>query len=278
MGEQNTNHWGMRIDAEGEYIQGSISTAAGEFRYIGRESTDVAPIHFDVEVTDGELNLAFQVNASRPWVANHLKLTKIGNEIVVPANTNCYRYDLGPIGSETEEEWTTLTPGDFGDVYWTGGSLIAEDQGGGATITNLTRDFIASNELVQLNHKIANGKWRIELVMGEKNSNHWGMRIDAEGESINTNVSTGVGEFKYIGKGISSVDPIHFDVDVTDEELNIIFKVNASRRWVANHLKMTRLTVDSDGDGTVDDIDPNVCDCVLGDTCDDNDLCTINDV
>ncbi|MEM8897735.1 MAG: dockerin type I repeat-containing protein, partial [Bacteroidota bacterium] len=300
MGNQNMDMTGIAISVEGEQLVSDMSVGAGEYKYADSEGGSLAPAYLEVIIQDGELNIS--INSASTWAINHLSLTKSGSEVKLPENISCYQYDFGPVGSKTEAGWRVISLGDYGDIFWSGQELASQDQGLGQGIDELTRDFVTSGGAVEFHHKISNGKWRVQLVMGEKNTNHWGMRVEAEGERIAWNFATDKGEFKYVGQGEASAEPAFFDVEVADEELNLVLSVGGSRPWVANHIKLIKLTTDEEGndvpltsedtncgcngifldadeDGVCDSSDkcPLIDDALLGTACDDGDSCTVND-
>lgn len=156
-----------------------------------------------------------------------------------------YDYDFGPARGPVMEGWTPLTHKAKGDIYWTGETrqlrAVAVPKREGVNNANI--DYITSRSPVTLNHKIADGTWRVTINMGDARRAHDQMGVRAEGELISDAIDSDRLEFAYVSKQGGSETPASFDVKVEDGELNIDFFDNGGRDryWVVTRLTLVKV-------------------------------------
>lgn len=167
------------------------------------------------------------------------------NKHEVNLGQRSYNYDFGPERSDLMEGWTPVTHKAHGDIYWSGEaralrSIKVKPRDG---VNNANRDFVMSMKPVQFNHKIADGKWRITMNMGDLRRAHDKMGVKVEGEVISTNINSIRGLFPYVSRDGGSTDPASFVVEVEDGELNIeLFDAGGvDRYWVLTRLSLHRV-------------------------------------
>ncbi|MEO0477834.1 MAG: hypothetical protein AAF085_17990, partial [Planctomycetota bacterium] len=156
-----------------------------------------------------------------------------------------YHYDFGPLRGPIMEDWTPLTNKTKGDIYWTGETrqlrAVAVPKREGVNNANI--DYVTSRSPITLNHKIANGTWRVVMNMGDARRGHDQMGVRAEGELISNNINSGRLEFPYVSTDGGSETPAHFEVEVTDGVLSIELFDNGGkdRYWVLTRLSLQRV-------------------------------------
>ncbi|MEO0476215.1 MAG: carbohydrate-binding protein, partial [Planctomycetota bacterium] len=214
----------MQVRAEGTLVASDIDTAAGQYT----ETT------FDVVVSDGSLSLEFSDNggADTGWVLNGMTLEQVGVEI--DTNQTAFAYDLGSIYSIVEPGFDRLTEQythASSDVRFTGGSVDDRDRFRYATLTDPQpqfQDFIFADSARTLEHKVANGTWRVTMAMVDSLAPNVvnNASVTAEGESIATGISTsidsnGISEVAYVTRNGKSLVEQSFYVEVTDGSLSL---------------------------------------------------------
>ncbi len=118
-------------------------------------------------------------------------------------------------------------------------------------LTSLYRDFILAEEPVVLEHPLANGKWRVTLVMGDEKFGHLDMRVEAEGNPVGPSFTSMIGQFLYVSRFGGSDTPAYFDVEVVDGSLSLkLFPSSRAgfRSWVLNRMSIEELSTFEDGD------------------------------
>ena len=163
----------------------------------------------------------------------------------VDYNQRVYNYDFGPANGPVMEDWTPLTNKAKGDIYWSGEtrSLRAVAVPKREGVNNANIDYVTSRNPVTLNHKIANGTWRVTMNMGDARRGHDQMGVRVEGELISDSIDSDRMAFSYVSKAGGSQTPAHFDVEVTDGVLSIDLFDNGGRDkyWVLTRLSLKRL-------------------------------------
>lgn len=232
------------LKAEGEVIASGVNTQSNEYKYITNGGATAGYNYFAVDVLDGELNLEF--GGSGAVYVNRVQISRLSSHIDADIRSNEYRYDFGRITSTTEPGWKVISHSTTGaDVYWSGNPVLAIDRGATASLNNINRDFVMSDQSGStfFNHKIANGTWRISLVTGDASASHSGMMVSAEGVQRASNISTSAGEFKYVSTNGGAIDsPSYFDVVVTDGELNLELSAGNNGSWTLAQMTLTKMT------------------------------------
>ncbi|MBX2853148.1 MAG: hypothetical protein KTR15_15545 [Phycisphaeraceae bacterium] len=163
----------------------------------------------------------------------------------VNPNQGTYNYDFGTARSPVREGWVAITNKAQGDIYWTGETrlLRAVAVPPREGINKINTDYVTSKEPVTFNHKIANGKYRVVINMGDARRGKDQMGVRAEGKLISDSIDADRREFVYVSTEGGSESPAHFDVEVEDGELTIDFFDNGGRDkyWVATRLSISRL-------------------------------------
>lgn len=228
----------MQVRAEGNLIASGITTAAGEYLYVGQGATSVGETYFDVLVTDGSLSMEFSDTggANNGWVLNGMDLERVG--LVVNTTQTSFSYDLGSMYSTLEPGFDRITQNfTAGDVRFTGGSVDYRDRHTFIMLTDPQpqfRDFLFSNSPRTLEHKVSNGTWRVTVTIGDalppNTANN--VSVSAENELIASGITTKstpttngqrVQELVYITRAGASLTEASFDVDVADGSLSLGF-------------------------------------------------------
>lgn len=163
----------------------------------------------------------------------------------VNPNQRVYNYDFGTASSPVMEGWTQVTNKARGDIYWSGEtrSLRAVAAAKRENINKINTDYVTSRSPATLNHKIANGTYRVTINMGDARRGHDQMAVRAEGNVISDKINSDRRQFVYVSKDGGSETPASFDVEVEDGELTIDFYDNGGRGkyWVATRLTIKRI-------------------------------------
>lgn len=163
----------------------------------------------------------------------------------VNPNQRVYNYDFGTARSPVMEGWTQVTNKAEGDIYWTGEKrlLRAVMTPAREGINKINTDYVTSKSPVTFNHKIANGKYRVVINMGDPRRGKDQMGVRAEGKLISDSIDADRREFVYVSKEGGSASPAHFEVEVEDGELTIEFFDNGGRDkyWAATRLTIQRI-------------------------------------
>lgn len=267
MGDPQTTYNDMRVSAEGVLVSGNIDTAAGEFAYVTTGGASLTPASFDVTVSDGSLTLKFTNSSifSEQWVANQLSLERVG--LVVDTSSTEYHYDFGTVDSFVEPGFTRITPSmTAGDVAFNGSTdsrdrytpTVSNDEQG------FNRDFVFSSSDRTLEHKIANGTWRVTMTMGDLLNTNLNMGVRAEGVTISADIDAPrdinaepiLSTFAYVTNAGSSLTPASFEVVVNDGSLTLEL-LRGSSIWMLNRLSLERIDIPGDfnSDTNVDGLD-----------------------
>lgn len=167
-----------------------------------------------------------------------------------------FAYDLGTSDSPVASQMVRVSPATHGDVWWTG-AVDALDRGG----SGADRDFIFASGPATLNHKIADGYYRVTARLGDPQASLQDMTIWAEGLLAADNIDAPAG----------SVAEVVLDVAVQDGELNLSFAGPPAGNWAVSSVSMAPTTPpglagDYNGDGRVDLADYSVWRDTLGST------------
>lgn len=266
MGDNFQAHDNMSVRAEGQLIAGGFDSAAARFPYISTAGASLTEATFEIAVTDGYLSLEFSdadgtSSGDNGWVATRLSLERAGGAIDLSQRE--FRYDFGHSYSPVEPGWTQISPLNItGDVRWTS-PVDSRDRYSAAT-TNLphpvNRDFIHTSTASTLEHKVANGQWRVTLTMGDRLNAHDNMRVRAEGQIISSDIDAAINQIVYVSTAGESLTPASFIVDVQDGSLSLTFDdLGGDANWVVNSMILERVDVPGDfnNDGDVNNLDLN---------------------
>nr|MBX2851210.1 hypothetical protein [Phycisphaeraceae bacterium] len=197
----------------------------------------------DVTVTDGELNVDI-VNQGFTSNITRIVITRVGDApSVVDTGLTSYDYDFGTPTSPVPSGWVGITPDTYGDISWSGATPLRLDRGSIPGVNDINRDFVYGPGASTLNHKLADGVWRVVLNMGDASFAHDQMGVRAEGQLITNSVTSFAGQFLYVDENGGSATPTSFDVVVSDGELNLEFSDNGGidANWVLNRLSLDRI-------------------------------------
>ncbi|WP_186775585.1 right-handed parallel beta-helix repeat-containing protein [Rubripirellula tenax] len=123
-----------------------------------------------------------------------VSITNLDNDISATELVN--RFDFGSSTSPTEAGYTKVVPTDRYDASkgfgWLSGQLGSRDR---TDADDLTRDFnhVASGAM-EFAVDLANGVYRISVIIGDRYYAHSGMKVSVEGELVDT-LSIGPNEF-----------------------------------------------------------------------------------
>lgn len=188
-----------------------------------------------MRVTDGELNVKIETIGKLAKITR-IVVSQIGK--AVDLNQNEYNYDLGTVESPVLSNWTQITPNTSGEIYWSKKRPHAIDRG--PKFNDLLRDLVYSNENTTFHHKIRNGLWQVTLTLGDAAALHDQMGVRAEGEVIAKHFTSATQEFSFINRKGDSLQPVSFDVEVRDGELNLEFfdGGGVDPNWVLNRISL----------------------------------------
>lgn len=162
----------------------------------------------------------------------------------VNPNQGTFNYDFGTASSPVRDGWTQVTNKAEGDIYWSGETrlLRAVAVPPREKINKINTDYVLSKQPITFNHKIANGKYRITINMGDARRGHDQMGVRAEGKLISDSIDSDRREFVYVSENGGSQTPASFDVEVKDGELTLDFFDNGGRDkyWVVTRLTILR--------------------------------------
>ncbi len=152
--------------------------------------------------------------------------------VEVNLSADAYDYDLGPRFSAIFSDWHSLYPEINGDIHWTS-PVNARDRGTAGGANDANRDHIFGTAPATLEHKIANGFWKVTLNMGDATTTHDNMRVFAEGELMVADKDAAAGEFAYAV----------FTVPVRDGSLTLTFDDNGGTdpEWVVNRMSLLKV-------------------------------------
>ncbi|WP_053981919.1 RICIN domain-containing protein [Marinagarivorans algicola] len=153
--------------------------------------------------------------------------------INVDLNKDKYNYDFGTGVSKVQSGWTRISPETNGDISWSA-PVGSRDRGTSTGVNNINRDFVFSSEKRTLEHKIASGKWRVVLNMGDADHMHDAMSVTAEGKVIDSNIQSSEGEFPYVT----------FEITVSDGALTLQFSDEglSDPNWVVTRLSLEKIS------------------------------------
>jgi len=240
MGDASAPHDQMQVSAEGgQIVRGSINSNPGQF----------TAVNFDVNVSDGQLNLVFsdEGGSDANWVATRLSLVRKGDLPTGPANTvdsgpfvdqNEYFHDFGTEDSPVFNGYSKITQNTTqGYVRWASNNGIdSRDRGSGNN--DLNRDFVFSSQARTLIHQVTNGAYKVTLNLFDANGQHDNMQVRAEGAIKLTNQTWG---------SSAGNQTLTFDVDVSDGALNLEFsdQGGSDQNWVLNRVIVAKDTSSS---------------------------------
>ncbi len=147
-----------------------------------------------------------------------------------------YLYDLGTPTSPVFNNYTRMTnQNKVGFYNWTNLSALKNaDRGSSNGVNNINRDFLfgegKNNTIV---HNVDNGFWRVVVTWGDAKDPRDDMRVMAEGNTMEQNISTNAGEFKNSD----------FTVEVKDKKLNMTFidDGGANNRWSVTRIWLRKV-------------------------------------
>lgn len=179
-------------------------------RPIGTNTT----VNFEVQVTDGVLDLTFGDADTNDalWALNRVVLERIGDPSVeVDLDATEYNYDFGSSSSPVENGFQQITPSTYGDIWWS--SSVAAIDRSTSSAGPINRDFVTNSTVTTLNHKIANGVWRVTATLGDAAELREDMSISAEGATVVTGLTSNPGQYS----------EVTFETTATDGSLSLEF-------------------------------------------------------
>lgn len=108
--------------------------------------------------------------------------------------------------------------------------------------TDVQKDGVMSTATRTLEHKVANGHWRVWLQMGDATARD-NMQVRAEGNLISNNIDSAAGQHVYVTTSGASTSEASFDVLVTDGSLSLEFSDNGGTNagWSLNGMSLERV-------------------------------------
>jgi len=257
--DANSRHDNMQVKAEGQVKLSNQTWGAGS----GNKT-----LEFEVNVTDGNLNLEFSDQGGNDpnWVLNRLVVTKIessspppppsggGGSGTAPRTTSAnntgsfvnaarYQWDFGTASSPLSDGYSRVTEATTqGYARWTNNSgLNSVDRGGSQNALN--RDFVYSSSAKTFSQQIANGTYEVAVNLFDANYRHDNMQVRAEGQVKLSNQTFGAG---------SGNETKTFNVTVSDGRLDLEFSDQGGndRNWVLSRIVVTRSSGGSSGGGS----------------------------
>lgn len=174
--------------------------------------------------------------------------------VVVDTTLTKYDYDFGtptsPVHSNSTIQYVSITPDTFGEISWSN-PVSAIDRGGNVNANANNRDFVTSNSVSTLEHKIAIGLWRVTLNMGDATTARDDMAVWAEGSLISNDIDSPAGQYSYVDRSGASSSSTSFLVQVNDGSLSLTFDDlgGSDSSWVLNRMS---LSLEQAGASTLD--------------------------
>ncbi|MEM9101108.1 MAG: carbohydrate-binding protein [Pseudomonadota bacterium] len=224
MGDGHYTHNDMRVSAEnGQVLRSNIDSPNDVY----------TTVEFDVEITDGVLDLTFSFEGNRDWVLNRMELRKIADKpVVLDTRATQFDFDFGTLTSPVRDGWIRISEKTTGDVNWDVAPR-SSDHGTINGINEINQDFVFNNQAHTLSQKIGNGVWAVTLNMGDAKYSNGYMQVMAEGEFAGSIASQPAGQFPYV----------NFEVTVTDGILDLTFSggEEGTGYWVLNRMSLNKV-------------------------------------
>ncbi len=146
-----------------------------------------------------------------------------------------FKYDLGTLSSTAFEDYKVMSDQSRPSVYeWTEASeLKAVNRNTLTSVNALNRDFLSATLTNTLAHHLDNGTWNVVITLGDTEKALDKIRVTAEGEVMEKDISRDKGEFKNL----------NFTTSITDGELNLTFADDggSTRGWSVSRIWLRRL-------------------------------------
>lgn len=181
--------------------------------------------------TEYSYRVAAANNSYSSWTDEVTAKTLIDQRIVVDLTATKYDYDLGTDSSRLAGGFTQLAPSSYGDVNW---SVPVSAIDRGAVTNSLIRDFVYHNTAATLEHRIANGSWKVTLNAVDPTKVHDYFTVYAEDIKKLSNITTDAG---------SEAADLNFNTFVADGALTLRFEDTGggSIEWVLNRISIEKL-------------------------------------
>ncbi len=174
-----------------------------------------------------------RVNAHQAVLAAQALLTPPAPIAPTPVALSSGSFDFGSNSSAVAARFTKVNPRTTTGAYrWTNPvNLRARDRGINASTSNLNSDFIFSDSANTFAIDVPNGNYNVTVNFGDRRNRHDNVRLRAEGNIINNNITTSAGQF------VSE----NFNVAVTDGVLSLEFSDQGGRdpNWVVTSVSFT---------------------------------------
>lgn len=170
--------WEVQVIFGDRYVQENLLVKAeGTVRVsnVDLPERGVVVRRFEVEVSDGELNLEFS-DADEPvvWTVCGLRLKKVGEVAADDAVADRFLFDFGTADSPLQPGWIRVTQDTrSGPHRWLDGGVISRDRGAGLPNSDRVRqDLIFGYPRHRFEATVPNGTWRVRVMFGDLRYRH----------------------------------------------------------------------------------------------------------
>ncbi len=192
---------------------------------------DMGPSGRDNTFGYGRVNAHQAVLAAQALLAPTAPVTPVTTPTPVAVSSGSF--DFGPNSSDVAAGFTKVNPRITTGAYrWINPvNLRARDRGINASTSNLNSDFIFSDSANTFAVDVPNGNYNVTVTLGDRRNRHDNVRVSAEGNIINNNITTNAGQF------VSET----FNVTVTDGVLSLEFSDQGGRddNWAVTSVSYT---------------------------------------
>ena len=199
----------LLVRAEGTVQASNIDFAARSARLVT----------FEVDVTDGELNLVFDdADANKLTAIGGLELTRKGDvssNPSAPARNN-WRYDFGTANSALQAGWERISmeSRSGGSARFLSGGITSRDRGRSRAEDDVRRDLVFGNNPTVFQVDTGNGTFNVRIMFGDYGARHDNYTATAEGVGFGSITTNG---------GSNPRVEVDRQVTVTDGKLDITF-------------------------------------------------------